>query len=94
MCKFNVETDCVLGKTCFLAKVNPEMRLKMTKKINFLLPIFDSLVYLRIQVFTLKFAADSTVTVHHMLSNIPIEQCTAMLLWVSFMLTTGQKLSS
>lgn len=70
------------------------MRLKMTKKIDFLLPIFDSLVSLRIKVFTLKIAADSTVTVHCILLNIPIEQYTAMLLWVSFTLTTGQKLSS
>lgn len=63
--------SCNPGKTYFLAKVNPEMRLKITKKINFLLPIFNSLIYLRIKVFTLKFAADTAVTVHCMLSNYP-----------------------
>lgn len=94
MYKFNIETDCILGKTYFSAKVNPEMRLKMTKKINFLLPILDSLVHLRMQVFTLKFAANSTVTAHCILSNIPVEQYTAVLLWDSFMLTTRQKPSS
>lgn len=78
MCKFDVETDCILGKTYVSAKVNPEMRLKITKKINFLLLIFNSLVYLRIKVFTLKFAGDAAVTVHCMLSNIPTEQYTAM----------------
>lgn len=76
------------------AKVDPEMRTKMAKKNNFLLPIFYDLVYLRMKVCTLMFAVDSEAAVHCMLSNIPMEHCTTVLLWVSCASTTGQRLSS
>jgi len=58
--------------------------------MNFLLPVSDNVVCLRIEVLTLTFAADSAVTVHCILSDIPNEQYTVMLMWVSFTLTTGQ----
>lgn len=70
------------------------MRIKMAKKNNFLVPIFYNLAYLRMKVCTLMFAVDSEATVHCMLSNILMEHCTAVLLWVSCALTTVQELSS
>lgn len=65
-------------------------------EINFLLPISDNLgiAYLRIKVIILKFAVDSAVTVHCILSNILTEHYTPVFLWVSSTWAAGQKLSS
>lgn len=46
-------------------------------------PVFDSLMYLQIEVLTWKFAAGSAVAVHFIASNTAVEQHLATLLWVA-----------